>query len=279
MATSLISAEQLRAHIGQLVLLDARPGAATYAAGHLPTAFHADLDRDLSTALAPGHDPAHGGRHPLPSAEAFAALLGAWGISASTDVVVYDAAQGANAAARAWWMLRALGHARVRVLDGGLPQALAIGLSLDTDVPRTAPTAPYPQRSWSGATAAADMVDARRMDPEWSVLDVRSGERYRGEVEPFDPSAGHIPGAKNLPLAENLEPDGRFKSPAALRAQYLKLLGNRDPSRLIVHCGSGVTACHSLLALEIAGLSGAALYVGSWSEWCRSGRQQAKGLG
>jgi len=277
MASPLLSPEQLRARLGELVILDARPGPDAYAAGHLPEARHADLDRDLSTARREGHDPAQGGRHPLPSAAEFARQLGAWGIGPADDVVVYDAAGGANAAARLWWMLRSIGHAGVQVLDGGLAGAVAAGLAVDTRAPRVIAVADHPQHGWAWPTVDAELVDARRASPAWRVLDVRSGERFRGETEPFDPIAGHIPGARNLPFAENLGKDGRFKPAAELRALYEGLLAGAAPSTLTVHCGSGVTACHTLLALELAGLPGAALYVGSWSEWCRSARPQATG--
>lgn len=256
------------------VLLDVRP-AADYAAGHLPGARHADPDRHLSSAGDPGHDPARGGRHPLPAVAKFAAQLGAWGIGPDTRVVAYDASGGGNAAARLWWMLRALGHVRVQVLDGGLPAALAAGHTLTTEVPAVEPGAPYPAEGWHLPTVDADTVESLRQDPAHRLLDVRSAERWRGEVEHLDPIAGHIPGSVNLPWQENLTPEGRFKDPTALRAQYEALLSGLPPERLAVHCGSGVTACHTLLALELAGLPGAALYVGSWSEWCRSGRPRA----
>ncbi len=273
----LVSPEQLRDRVAKIVLLDARPGPDAYAAGHLVGAIHADLDRDLSTAKREGHDPARGGRHPLPTAADFARQLGAWGIREDDDVVVYDGAGGANAATRLWWMLRSLGHARVQVLDGGFAAALAAGLAQEQAAPKITKAPDHPQHGWTWPTADADAIEARRTSNAATVLDVRSGERFRGETEPFDPIAGHIPGAKNLPFAENLGKDGRFKSPAELRAMYEGLLAGAAPSSLTVHCGSGVTACHTLLALEIAGLSGAALYVGSWSEWCRSTRPQAKG--
>jgi thiosulfate/3-mercaptopyruvate sulfurtransferase len=277
MASPLVSPEQLRARPGELIVLDARPGTDAYAAGHLAGARHADLDRDLSTARRDGHDPARGGRHPLPSAADFARQLGAWGIGPDDDVVVYDAAGGANAAARLWWMLRSIGHTNVQVLDGGFAGAVAAGFEVDARVPQVTAVADHPQHGWTWPTADAEQVDARRASPAWRVLDVRSGERFRGEAEPFDPIAGHIPGAVNLPFAENLGKDGRFKPAAELRALYDGLLAGAAPSALTVHCGSGVTACHTLLALEIAGLPGAALYVGSWSEWCRTARPQAKG--
>jgi thiosulfate/3-mercaptopyruvate sulfurtransferase len=192
--------------------------------------------------------------------------------------VAYDAAGGGNAAARLWWMLKAVGHGPVAVLDGGLPAALAAGLGLTTAPPPPAsPRPPYPCAAWRLPLVELDEVAARLRDPAWKVLDVRSRERWRGESEPLDPVPGRIPGTVNLPFTENLGPDGRFKSPAALRAQYLTLLDGTPPERLVVHCGSGVTACHTLLALELAGLAGAALYVGSFSEWCRRGLPLGKG--
>jgi thiosulfate/3-mercaptopyruvate sulfurtransferase len=191
-------------------------------------------------------------------------------------VAIYDAQGGGNAAARLWWMLRALGHERVWVLDGGLQAALAAGLRLTTEVPVITAAAPYAAAEWRLPLVDAEAVEAIRRNPGLRLLDVRSAERWRGEHEPLDPVAGHIPGAINLAWNDNLGPDGRFKTPAALRSQYLALLAGIAPEHLTVHCGSGVTACHTLLALELAGLPGAALYVGSWSEWCRSGRDQAK---
>jgi thiosulfate/3-mercaptopyruvate sulfurtransferase len=266
----LLAPEHLSALLPQVVLLDARTGPRArerYAEAHLRGALFADLDADLAAKVG---DPAHGGRHPLPEASAFAARVGRWGIARSSHVVIYDDQGGANAAARAWWMLRALGHARVQVLDGGLHAARAAGLPI-TDAPSAAADAgPYPARGWQWPIADADDVERARRAPRACVLDVRAPARFAGEHEPIDPIAGHIPGAHNLPLAENLMADGRFKSAATLRQQYQALLQGRSPNQLIVHCGSGVTACHTLLALERAGLYGAALYVGSWSEWCRN---------
>jgi thiosulfate/3-mercaptopyruvate sulfurtransferase len=271
----LISASSLHATLATLRLLDARPDAAEFASGHLPGALHADLNRHLSTASDPGHDPAQGGRHPLPPPARFAAQLGAWGIGPGTEVVVYDAQGGGNAAARLWWMLRALGHHRVAVLDGGLQAALEAGMTLTAVPPTVTPLAAYPATAWQLPLVEAEAVDTLRRDATQKLLDVRSAERWRGEVETLDPLAGHIPGSLNLPWNDNLQADGRFKSPEALRAQYAAMLNGTSPDRLTVHCGSGVTACHTLLALELAGLSGAALYGGSWSEWCRSDRAKS----
>lgn len=272
---SLISAADLIRRRASLRLLDARPEPADYAAGHLPGALHADLNRHLSTACDPDHDPARGGRHPLPPPERFAAQLGAWGIGPDTEVVAYDAAGGGNAAARLWWMLRALGHERVSVLDGGLQAALDAGLAATAEVQVPPARPPYPGDRWRLPLVDAEAVEALRRDPARRLLDARSAERWRGENETLDPVAGHIPGSLNLYWADDLGPDGRFKSPEALRAQYEAILGGTPPERLAVHCGSGVTACHALLALEVAGLPGAALYVGSWSEWCRSDREKS----
>ena len=268
--TPLVAPEGLAVDRARLV--DARggaAGAAAYATAHLRGAVHADLDRDLS---GPVVDAARGGRHPLPDPRVFAAKLGAWGIDPDTDVVVYDDKGGANAASRLWWMLRALGHQRVAVLDGGYDAAVAAGLPTESAPPTVAPKPPYPSQAFARPTVDLEEVAARVGAPDWVVLDVRSPERWRGEVEPIDPVAGHIPGTRNLFFGENLGPDGRFLSPDALAARYGALLGEVPPERVVVHCGSGVTACHTLLALDRAGLGGAALYVGSWSEWCRTDR-------
>jgi thiosulfate/3-mercaptopyruvate sulfurtransferase len=183
---------------------------------------------------------------------------------------------GANAAARAWWLLRAVGHRSVEVLDGGLDAAERAGLSFESGETRVEARPPYPVPSeWTLPTADIDEVARVARDPAWRVIDVRAAERYRGEVEPLDPVAGHIPGALNVPLTESLSEEGSFRSIDALASHFRSRLSDTPMERVIVSCGSGVTACHTLLALEHAGLSGAALYVGSWSEWCRSGRERA----
>jgi len=267
MALDPILAPDALLHVEHPVLLDCRAGAkarADYASGHLEGALFADLERDLA---APGA-PARGGRHPLPDVQEFAATLGRWGVTPASHVVVYDDQGGANAAARAWWMLRSLGHAKVQLLDGGLPAALAAGHKLTTEVPAVTTQPPYPTLGYGLPLADIDEVERARSAADHRVLDVRAAPRYRGESEPIDPVAGHIPDARNLPFAENLR-EGRFRSAKELRSLYLDLLGDVPSENLIVHCGSGVTACHTLAALDRAGLSGARLYVGSWSEWCR----------
>ncbi len=272
MASPLISASDLAALKDAVRLLDCRT-TPEYEAGHLRGAIHADLERDLSRATAEGFDPAKGGRHPLPDLRAWRDTLGRWGITPDTAIVCYDAQGGANAAARAWWMLRASGHERVRVLDGGLAAARNAGLELTNDTPSLPAAPPYAISHWQWTTVDIGVVEKLAQHPEWTVLDVRAAARYRGETEPIDPIAGHIPGAVNLPYSENLDADGRFKSFEELRAMYEGF----DPAKLVVHCGSGVTACHTLLALDQAGLTGGALFVGSWGEWCRTERKVATG--
>ncbi len=275
----LIAPEAMLASSTPVRLLDARPGAAAFASGHLAGAHHADLNRWLSTASDPTFDPANGGRHPLPSPSAWARRLGLWAIAADTPVVVYDDVAGGNGACRLWWMLRAFGHSKVAVLDGGLAEAKAAGLVVTTEEPiPPTPLPPYPGDRWLLPTVAIQTIEQYLEDPARKVLDVRSRERWRGESEPIDPVAGRIPGSVNLPYTENLGPNGRFKSAEALRAMYLRLLDGTTSDHLAVHCGSGVTACHTLLALELAGLPDSSLYVGSYSEWCRSGRPLGKKL-
>lgn len=255
------------AELDDVVLLDCRVDTQAYEAGHIAGAIHAQLECDLA---APAPDPAHGGRHPLPALHAWCATLGRWGVAPSAHVVAYDDQGGANAAARAWWLLRALGHERVQVIDGGLAALLAAGHSLTRDPSTATPAPPYPAASWAARVADIDEVERARLRPDRRLLDVRAAFRYRGEREPIDPIAGHIPGARNIPFSENLRADGTFKPARELREVYERVLAQVAPDRTIVHCGSGVTACHTLLALERAGLPGASLYVGSWSEWCRN---------
>lgn len=273
---SVVSSQELKDLIRlerDLVLIDARTDPASFENGHLTGAVHADLNHDLSSASDKDFDPARGGRHPLPHIARWLHRLGIWGIGPDTYVVAYDDQGGANAAARVWWMLRSIGHSRVSVLDGGFSAASSAGLELTSEQPAVKPRASYPALGWT-EVVDIDRVDTLRNDKGWIVLDVRSEERFRGETEPIDPIAGHIPGARNLPLGENLE-KGLFKSPDELRQKYSEFLDGVPPGQLIVHCGSGVTACHTLLALDRAGLPGAALFVGSWSEWCRNDRPRA----
>jgi thiosulfate/3-mercaptopyruvate sulfurtransferase len=254
------------AALPNLVLVDCRPDDKAYLAAHVRGAHHAQLERDLSLPA----QPAHGGRHPLPAVHTLATTLGRWGVMPDSHVVAYDEQGGANAAARLWWLLRALGHTRVQVVDGGLPGLLAAGFELTHEPTLEREASPYPATTFAWPTADIDEVDAARGDVTRRVIDVRARERYRGEHEPIDPIAGHIPGSINVPLSRNLGSDGKFKSSEALHALYSAALDGIAPAQAVVHCGSGVTACHTLLAMERAGLHGAKLYVGSWSEWCRN---------
>jgi len=252
---------QLRLLDARFVLTDPQAGHAAHAQSHLPGAAHADLDRDLADLSRTGE-----GRHPLPDATAFATRVGAWGIGPEHQVVVYDAGDGSMAAARAWWLLRLLGHTRVAVLDGGLAAWRAAGLPESDALPALPPLPPYPGRFDAAMVAGADEVLQRLPEPRGWLLDARGGERFRGEVEPIDPVAGHVPGAGNRPFAANLV-DGRFRAPATLADELRPLLHGRDPREVVLMCGSGVTACHLLLAFEHAGLHGARVYAGSWSGW------------
>jgi thiosulfate/3-mercaptopyruvate sulfurtransferase len=266
---TLIQAEALAAQLddGRLRIFDcrfdlARPayGRGAYLDEHLPGAIYADLNADLSRAATPAS-----GRHPLPSPDEFAARLRAWGVNHDSRVVAYDDGNGAYAA-RLWWMLRWLGHDEVAVLDGGMRRWLQLGLPLTDERPEPGP-GDFVARPRPALAASADEVLAATADPAMRVLDARAPERYRGEVEPIDRVAGHIPGARNHPFGLSLDSEGRFLPPDALRETLATSLDGVAPGRSIVYCGSGVTACHVLLALERAGLAGARLYPGSWSEW------------
>ncbi|MBI5717834.1 MAG: sulfurtransferase [Burkholderiales bacterium] len=262
----------LRARGGDLVVLDCGfdlvdvgAGERAYAESHLPGALYAHLDRDLS-----GTKTGRNGRHPLPPRAAFAERAGAWGIGRTTQVVAYDA-QGGAYAARAWWMLRWLGHEAVAVLDGGPAAWRAAGGSMQVERPTPGPRPPYPAGDATMPTLDADAVLSSLGLGKVRIIDARSGERFRGEAEPIDPVAGRIPGAINRFHKDNLSADGRFKPAAELRVEFERLgLGASEaqPVTVVHQCGSGVTACHNLLAMAHAGFGSTALYPGSWSEWC-----------
>jgi thiosulfate/3-mercaptopyruvate sulfurtransferase len=277
----LLSAKEMREAVkdSNTVVVDARSGADAFArfmAEHPQGAVHVDLDRDLSQKP---NDPAVGGRHPLPDIKKFTTLLGRLGITPLTSVVVYDDKGGANAAARFWWMLKALGHSHVKVVDGGLDALKKENIALVNTKSTPIEKSSYPADQWKLPTADIHAVAKAASDPKALVIDVREAFRYKGEREPLDLTAGHIPGAKNIPYVENLDASGKFLPAENLAERYKKELGDRKTEDVIVHCGSGVTACHTLLAMEHAGLKGAQLYVGSWSEWSRTGRDIAKGEG
>ena len=277
---TLVSSARLDAHLGDWVAFDCRhnladleAGRKGYEAGHIPGAHFLNLDFDLAAPPSPAS-----GRHPLPDPEALAQRLGALGVGQDTQVVAYDDA-GGPFAARLWWLLRWMGHDAVAVLDGGIQQWVAEGHALEPgpdplrasladalpagDIPPGLPIV-LQHDTW----VSAGTVEDRLTSGSLLIVDARSPDRFRGENETLDPVGGHIPGAINRFYRNNLAADGRFKAPDVLRAEFLALLNGRSPSTVVSQCGSGVTACHNLLALEIAGLSGAKLYPGSWSEWC-----------
>ena len=237
-----------------------------FRSAHIAGAYAANLDTHLST-----HDlslAVNGGRHPLPTRAVFAQTLGNWGITPDTQVVVYDR-NGQNYCGRAWWMLKWCGHDAVAILDGGFSAwQKAGGAVASGPASLPPPSAPYPVGTPRVSPIDMGLVISR-MDTTQTIVDARAPARFRGEVEPLDPVAGHIPGALNLPFTENFDADGRFKSADTLRQMWLALLGERDPSQVVMHCGSGVSAVPNVVSMLLAGLPLPALYAGSWSEWSR----------
>lgn len=241
---------------------------ANYEAGHLENAFFVDLNSQLADIKS---DLSLGGRHPLPDIKAFAKTLADLGISENDHVVIYDDKSGSNAAARFWWMLKSAGHDKVQVLNGGLTQAKKQKFPLRSGIEIPESTIePYPVDQWKLPAAEIQEVDKASQNPARLIVDVREKSRYEGITEPIDLIAGHIPGAVNIPFTENLDSDGLFLKPHELKNKYKAKLGKTASEKIIVHCGSGVTACHTLLALEYAGMGIPKLYVGSWSEWSRN---------
>lgn len=267
--TTLLDVATLRSHLDDpdwLVvdvrhqLADTAYGERAYGAGHIPGAVFLHCDRDLSGAMNGTN-----GRHPLPEVEKLALRLGGIGIASHTQVVVYDDAQG-MIAGRLWWLLRWLGHERVALLDGGLQAWQAAGGAL-TSVEPTLMAQNFVARPRPGLVDAAFVLE--RIDtPHMHLVDARGPDRFRGENETIDPVGGHIPGAVNRFFRDNLLPDGRFKPAADLRAEWLAILAGSSPDLVVHQCGSGVSACLNMVAMEIAGLPGSSLYAGSWSEWC-----------
>jgi thiosulfate/3-mercaptopyruvate sulfurtransferase len=275
MYTTLIEVPEVAAHSSDTdwAVLDCRfelgrpeSGASAYAEGHIPNAIYAHLDRDLSSPVT-----STSGRHPLPRVEAFVATLGRWGIDENVQVVAYDQSNGAYAA-RLWWLLRWVGHIRVAVLNGGLAAWQQAGLPLSKQPGVRQPRRFTPNHAQTGVVSTVELeklLAAGQLTTGRRLIDARSADRFAGQNETIDPVAGHVPGASNHPFAHNLDAQGRFLPPHALRAKWLETLRGQPPANAIAMCGSGVTACHNLLALEVAGFPGAQLYAGSWSEWIR----------
>lgn len=269
--TTLIDAATLARHLAdpawvvfdcRFDLADPGQGRRHYLDAHLPGARYAHLDTNLSGPITPST-----GRHPLPDPARLCAWFGQQGVDTGTQVIAYDDS-GGNMAVRLWWLLRWLGHDAVALLDGGWQHWLGAAGPVTAALPQPVPTEFQGSPDWD-QVLTTDQVVADLEHGRWRLIDARSAERFRGEAEPIDPVAGHIPGAVNLPLQQNLTADGRFRPAAELRAQYLALLGRYPPERSACLCGSGVTACHNLLAMAIAGLPGGRLYAGAWSEWIR----------
>lgn len=263
--TTLVSTAELEKHLSELRLFDCRHdlaqpelGESQYRQGHVPGALFASLDRDLSAPKS-----GRNGRHPLPSPENFQRWLERSGVRPSDQVVCYDAGPGAMAA-RLWWMLRWVGHDAVAVLDGGFAKWLQEKRPVSAELPPVAPSR-YPIRLRPQMAVTVEALS--RSLGHSMLLDARAPARYRGEQEPIDPAAGRIPGARNRFNMDNVRADGTFKAPEELSAAFGKVLGERNPSSVVHYCGSGVAACHNLLAMEVAGLQGGKLYAGSWSEW------------
>lgn len=277
--TPIISSSELKNIPAEnLIILDARTGKdvkQNYLEKHISGARFIDLDKDLAEI---GEDAAFGGRHPLPSVEKFAETLSDLGISEEAHIVVYDDKNASNAAARAWWMLRSFGLEKVQVLDGGMQAAEKEGFEFSSGEERFDKAVLIKKNHWNLPVSSLETVENELTNDSSTVIDVRDAYRYKGESEPIDLVAGHIPGAINIPFSKNLDENGNFLSPEILKEKYTQLLQNK-PDHLIIHCGSGVTACHTILALDYAGFPIPDLYVGSWSEWSRrEGKEIAKDI-
>ncbi len=278
MSPIITSSELKSLSTDNLIILDARAGKdmhQNYLEKHIKGARFIDLDKDLAEI---GEDAAFGGRHPLPSVEKFAETLSMLGLAEDSHIVVYDDKNGANAAARAWWMLRSFGFEKVQVLDGGIQSAEQNGIEFSSGEESFGKAPSIQRNHWLLPVVNLEDVEKELADRSSTIIDVRDAYRYRGESEPIDLVAGHIPGAINIPFSENLDENGNFLKPEVLKEKYTELLQDK-PGHLIIHCGSGVTACHTILAMEYAGLGIPDLYVGSWSEWSRrAGKEIGKDI-
>jgi thiosulfate/3-mercaptopyruvate sulfurtransferase len=271
---TLIDSDQLAAHLGaanwrifdcRFDLAATERGEQAYAEAHLPDAYYAHLDRDLSSPITP-----QSGRHPLPDPDRLCDWLGEHGVGSEAQVIVYDDS-GGTMAVRLWWLLRWLGHERVAVLDGGWPTWTQTGLPVQTSAPQGSDAMIFEGTPDWRQVVTTDTLNQHLQAGSGDLLlmDARTGERFRGDAEPIDAVAGHIPRAINIPLQDNLDSNGRFKPADKLQRMYAAALGTHATERVVAMCGSGVTACHNLLAMELAGMHGGRLYAGSWSEWIR----------
>ncbi len=274
--TTLISADQLLALIQtdrplmvfdcSFDLMKPQAGDQQFTEAHIPGAVRADLERHLSAAHG-APTAASGGRHPLPAREVFAAWLASVGFASHMQAVVVDR-QRANYCGRLWWMLKWVGHENVAVLDGGLPAWYAAGGVVTSGPARAHAPSQFLPSEARATLASVQQVQKELGQPTQSLIDARAEPRFKGEMEPIDPVAGHIPGALNRPFGNNIDDDGLFKPAVVLRAELLELLDGRDPATVVHHCGSGVSAVPNIIAMELAGLGRQALFAGSWSEWC-----------
>lgn len=261
-----------------IIVIDASNGKDAkdnYIEKHIKGALFVDLNSQLSDIK---EDAANGGRHPLPAIKEFAKTLSSLGITSESHVIIYDDKNGANAAARLWWMLRSIGHEQVQVLNGGFAQAEVNGLPMGSKLEVSAIKDSYNVSDWQLPLVLIETVEQVAKDEHHVIIDVREETRYQGIFEPIDLIAGHIPGAINIPFTSNLDESGLFKSPEQLKALYDVHLGSVGSENVIVHCGSGVTACHTLLAMAYAGIEIPNLYVGSWSEWSRNNKEIGKAI-
>jgi len=275
----IISVQELKiiASNSNLIIIDASYGKnakENYKINHIEGALFVDLDSQLSNIKDTA---ANGGRHPLPEINTFSKTLGQLGISPDSHVVIYDQNNGALAAARFWWMLRAVGHEKVQVLNGGFEEAVKHNYPTNGATVKTKTCAPYPIENWKLPTVTMQEVEIALKNGRNTIIDVRAPKRYSGEFEPLDIIGGHIPGASNMPLTNNLDENNLFLAPEKLKKLYANSSNKINPKNTIIHCGSGVTACHTLLALDYAGFEIPSLYVGSWSEWCNNNKPVATG--
>ena len=270
----IISAQELlELSNNQLLLFDAsnNPNAKeNYLKKHLKGTYFIDINTELADIK---EDLSNGGRHPLPTLEQFSKVLSKFGVTPDTHIIIYDHANGANAAARFWWMLKSVDHKKVQVLDGGIQDAIKTGFPINSGEEKLSKKTNYVYKNWKLPIASINDVERLSQQKNGYIIDVREAQRYNGETEPFDPIAGHIPDAHTIPFSENLTDNGLFLSQETLQKKYAPIFEKYKPEEIVVHCGSGVTACHTLLAINYAGFEIPNLYVGSWSEWCRNSKE------